>query len=97
MKKILKLLLISLIIPASIYAQENKLKNELFLSIQNGELETVKKIIEKDQSLINSENRIGTPLISAIAFLPHSCDIAVIVVIQSSEIDTFTPYSFSIL
>jgi ankyrin repeat protein len=67
MKNLLKLLLVSLILPVSMYAQENKLKDELFSSIENGKIETVKKIITKDKSLINSENRLGNPLISAAA------------------------------
>jgi len=65
MKKLFNLLLISLIIPMLTCAQ-NKLEEKLFLSIRNGELEIVKKIIEKDNSVINATNRTNsTPLILA--------------------------------
>jgi ankyrin repeat protein len=70
MKKLLNLLLISIIIPTLAFSQ-NKLEDELHSSIRNGEIEMVKKIIEKDNSVINATNQAGaTPLIVA-ASLNH--------------------------
>jgi len=62
MKKLFNLLLISLIIPTLACAQ-NKLEDKLHSSIRNGEIEMVKKIIEKDNSVINATNHLNsTPL-----------------------------------
>lgn len=70
MKKLFNLLLISLIIPTLACAQSD-LEVKLHTSIRNGEIEIVKKIIEKDNSVINATNRLGsTPLIVA-ASLDH--------------------------
>jgi len=63
MKKLLGCFVIaSLIFPVVLFAQENTTE-KLFSSIRNGEFETVKSIIEKDISVINATNRLGsTPL-----------------------------------
>ena len=64
MKKTINLLLISLIIPFFVSAQT--LDERLHSSIQNGDLEMVKKIITKDNSLLNVPIHLSsTPLIFA--------------------------------
>jgi len=65
MKKIFNVLMLSLIIPTIIYSQSNS-SGKLHSSIRNGELEIVKDLIEKDNSIINSPNHLqSTPLIVA--------------------------------
>ncbi|MDA3953337.1 MAG: ankyrin repeat domain-containing protein [Bacteroidales bacterium] len=63
MKKLLVcFVIVSLLFPAVLFAQGNTIE-KLFSSIRNGEIETFKTIIEKDNSVINATNRSSsTPL-----------------------------------
>ncbi|MBU8891950.1 MAG: ankyrin repeat domain-containing protein [Bacteroidales bacterium] len=66
MKKFIYLLLTALIFPAILVAQPTDLAEKLHTSVRNGELELVKKIIEKDNSIIDYANHLrSTPLIVA--------------------------------
>ena len=86
MKKLLNLLLITLIFPALICAQNNS-EEKLHTSIRNGELETVKKIIEKDNTIINSPNHLGsTPLMVAASL--DKMDISNYLIDQNAELNT---------
>jgi ankyrin repeat protein len=67
MKKIFNVLMLSLIIPTIIYSQNNS-SEKLHSSIRKGELEIVKELIKKDNSIINSPNHLkSTPLIVAVS------------------------------
>lgn len=66
MKKMKVLLIALVLLPLIIFSQENNQKDQLFLSIRNGDLNSFKSIIDSNNDLINSGNQLGsTPLIVA--------------------------------
>ncbi len=85
MKKIFIVLMLSLIIPTLLYSQNN-LSGKLHSSIRNGELEIVKELIEKDISIINTPNHLGSSPLTVAASL-NQIEISNYLIDQNADLD----------